>query len=50
MKKKFILLLFIFGSTLFADDLDMKKLKAMKARAIGPVSYTHLTLPTILLV
>jgi len=36
MKKKFILLLFIFGSTLFADDLDMKKLKAMKARAIGP--------------
>ena len=31
-----ILLLFIFGSTLFADDLDMKKLKAMKARAIGP--------------
>lgn len=36
MKKKFILLLLILASTLIADDLDMKKLKAMKARAIGP--------------
>ena len=36
MKKKFILLLLILASTLVADDLDMKKLKAMKARAIGP--------------
>jgi len=36
MKKNFILLLFILASTLIADELDMKKLKAMKARAIGP--------------
>ena len=35
MKKKF-LFLFLLLSTLIADDLDMKKLKAMKARAIGP--------------
>ena len=49
-------------SMLYADGLDMEKLKGMQARSIGPagmsgrvtaidaVSYTHLTLPTILLV
>ncbi|MBT4784392.1 MAG: hypothetical protein HOO21_03495, partial [Candidatus Marinimicrobia bacterium] len=36
MKKKCISLLVILASTLLANELDMKKLKAMKARAIGP--------------
>ena len=35
MKKKCISLLVILASMLLANELDMKKLKAMKARAIG---------------
>ena len=36
MKNRFLFILLILSSSLFADGLDMKKLKAMKARAIGP--------------
>ena len=36
MKQKIIFILALISSILFADGLDMKKLKAMKARSIGP--------------
>ncbi len=36
MKHKILYILIMISSILFADGLDMKKLKAMKARAIGP--------------
>ena len=36
MKQKTLYILALLSSILFADGLDMKKLKAMKARSIGP--------------
>jgi len=36
MKRRILLFLILISSMLIADGLDMKKLKAMKARSIGP--------------
>ena len=36
MKQKLLFSLITISSILFADGLDMEKLKAMKARSIGP--------------
>ena len=36
MKQKLLFSLITISSILFADELDMEKLKAMKARSIGP--------------
>ena len=36
MKLKILYILTFISSIVLADGLDMKKLKAMKARAIGP--------------